>query len=275
MNEDQISGIEHVIAEVKRPIVLFLESSPYAFVPDGYMRESLEALLPKPVRKIAAVTLDDSASFIDYTNKHGLRDTCVIYSKSDYVKQSATLTAVINDHGTLDESTAWRDHTATFSPIKTVEWTRWNGKSGSAMDQLSFATWIEDNLQDIASVEGMPSGTDMLKMALEFEANHDKRFKQKINTTNGGVRLEYIDDETTDTRKQMAVFDRFAIGVRVFLNGPAYQVQARLRYKQNSDKVSFWFELIRPDRVFESALNDEIAKIKEETGFVILMGAHK
>lgn len=273
----QFTDIECLIAEVKKPIVLFQEGMPFSFIPTGYTRESMEDLLPCPTRKRAAVKLTDSLSFINYTNKHGqsIPDACVIYANIDNVAQVAVLTAIINDNGTGPEKANWRDHTATFTPKKTVEWLRWNTQSGKPMDQLAFATWIEDNLQDIAAVEGLPTGTDMLKMAMEFEANSEKRFKQKLNVTNGGCRLEYVDDEDKDTRTQMSFFDRFSLGMRVFLNGPAYQVQARLRYRQKETKLSFWFELIRPDRVFEAALNDELSKIQSETGFLLLNGAHQ
>ena len=52
----------------------------------------------------------------------------------------------------------------------------------------------------------------------------------------------------------------------------AYPIEARLKYRQQSDKLVFWFELIRPDRVFKQAVTDEIEKIHEATGFMLLYG---
>lgn len=37
-------------------------------------------------------------------------------------------------------------------------------------------------------------------------------------------------------------------------------------------KVSFWYELIRPDRVFKTAVSDALQKIAAETGYLILNG---
>jgi hypothetical protein len=36
--------------------------------------------------------------------------------------------------------------------------------------------------------------------------------------------------------------------------------------------VNFWFELIRPDRVFKSAVAEELDRIQEATGFLLING---
>jgi len=72
----------------------------------------------------------------------------------------------------------------------------------------------------------------------------------------------------------MKVFERFQIGIPVFWAGPGYLITARLKYRNNGGKVSFWFELIRPDRVHEAAAKELIAKVQEGIGAVpMLMGA--
>lgn len=245
--------------------------TPYLVAPDGYKVHDLEHLLPSPVRKRAKVAVSDSAGFIHYTEKHGGEHNCVIYADIDSEANNLKLVAVINDH---DEDTpGWRDHTCTLEPKLSVEWRRWIGKNRIAMSQADFATWIEDNLQDIASVEGMPTGADMLAMALGFEKTAEKRLKSRINLQSGGTRFEYVDDEDKDTRTSMQVFERFTIGIPVF-DGSAsgYPVEARLKYREKDGRVNFWFELIRPDRVFKSAVAEELDRIQEATGFLMING---
>jgi len=143
----------------------------------------------------------------------------------------------------------------------------------SAMSQADFAAWIEDNLADIAATEGMPTGGDMLAMSLGFERTSEKRLKSKVNLQSGSFRLEYIDDEDKDTRTSMEVFSRFSIGIPVFENSTsAYQIDARLKYRESSGKVSFWFELIRPDKAFRQAVEDELGAIAGATGLSIING---
>ena len=71
----------------------------------------------------------------------------------------------------------------------------------------------------------------------------------------------------------MKVFERFTLGIPVFEGSTsAYPIEARLKYREASGKLNFWYELIRPDRVFKTAVMDELNKIKEATGFPIIFG---
>jgi uncharacterized protein YfdQ (DUF2303 family) len=255
------------------------ESNPFVVIPDGFGLKDIEFTLPAPLRKTANVILADSSSFIHYTKKHGSLDECVIYAKIKHELNEFVLTAVINDHGS--DKPQWRDHRCILIPELSVEWKRWTGKNKSVMTQNEFAAFLEDNLPDIATIENMPSGSDILKMALEFEANNDKKFRSKTNLQSGGYSIEFVDEENHDTRATMKVFERFTIGIPVFDGSKnAYPVEARLKYRENEGKLScekegklsFWYEIIRQDRIFKAAIADELLAIKNETGFPILYG---
>lgn len=244
---------------------------PYLVAPNDYTVHSLEHLLPVPARKHATVSVTTTDSFINYGKKHGSLDECVIYADIDGEKSHCVLEAVINDNGADDAK--WRDHRCTFEPALSVEWKRWIGKNTSNMNQADFATWLEDNLGDIANVPNMPTGAQMLTMALAFEANAEKRLKSRINLQSGGVRFEYVEDEDKDTRTSMEVFQRFTLGLPVFEgSSDAYPVEARLKYRDSGGKVSFWYELIRPDKAFKTAVKSALDEIKDATGFMILHG---
>lgn len=245
---------------------------PYLVAPDDYQVHDLERLLPTPTRKRATVSVTDTTSLIAYIKKHGSLDECVIYADINSELYACTLRAILNDHG-ADEP-KWRDHRCTFSPALSVEWKRWTGKNKATMTQGDFATWLEDNLGDIANVANMPTGGEMLTMALAFEATAEKRLKSRINLQSGGVRFEYVEDEDKDTRTSMEVFQRFTLGLPVFEGSQdAYPVEARLKYRDNGGKVTFWYELIRPDRAFKAAIRSALDQIKDATGFMILQGA--
>lgn len=244
---------------------------PFVMTPAGYTVHDLERLLPTPTRPRAAVVVNDSGSFIKYLKKHGSPTECCIYADIDAEASRISMQAIINDNG--DDEPGWRDHTCAFEPRQSVEWRRWMGKNRSPMSQTDFATWLEENLADIAGVEGMPSGNDMLQLALGFERTAEKRLKSKLNLQSGGVRLEYVDDEDKDTRTSMEVFSRFMLGLPVFDGSTsAYPIEARLKYRERDGKVSFWYELIRPDRVFKTAVAEELDRIKAETGFILING---
>ncbi len=236
------------------------KDKPFVVVPDGYKVEDIESTLLNPIRKVASVTVADSASLIYYTKKHGSMDECVIYADINTDNSTCSLTAIINDHGA--DLPQWRDHQCRLTPKLSIEWSRWTGANRKVMSQLDFASFLEDNLSDIAAVPNMPTGTDMLQMALAFEANSNKKFRSKTNLQSGGFSIEFVDEEDHDTRATMKVFERFTLGIPVFDgSASAYPVEARMKYRESSGKLSFWYELIRADRVFKSAVADELQSL--------------
>lgn len=247
------------------------DAAPFIVLPDSFNTVSIEHFLAAPVRKRAKVSVSDSNGFAAYMIKHA-EVGAMIYADVDTIKEQFTLVGVLNDHS--NEIPGWRDHTCTLSRKRSVEWTRWASKNKAPMPQSEFAAWIEDNLADIAGVEGMFTGSDMLQMALGFERTSEKRLKSRINLQSGGFRLEYVDDEDKDTRTSMEVFSRFAIGIPVFDGAAsAYQIDARLKYRESGGKLSFWYELIRPDRVFRQAVEEEVSEISKATELIVINGS--
>lgn len=221
-----------------------------------------------PRRATGKIYLTDIDSYIDYINRHKTEGSTSIYCLADYEAGRIKFSAVINDHAGTDSpfhNAGWRDHIATYEPEKSVEWKRWYGNHKNVMNQTEFATFIEENLRDVASVDGMPTGQQILEMALSFEANQDSRFKSAIRLQNGGVQINLVQDDDAQTISKMQMFDKISIGIPVLWNGPAYRIDARLRYRARDSKLVFWYEMIRPDKVFEDASKVMIEYIKEKT----------
>jgi uncharacterized protein YfdQ (DUF2303 family) len=247
--------------------------SPFVVIPDGHSVVKLDHTLENPVRTTASVSVTDSNSFINYINKHKDSEATVIYADIDIDGKSAKakMVCVLND----DSATlpGWGDHTCTFEPKKSVEWDRWIGKDRFVMSQADFAVWLEDNLGDIAGVDGMPSGSEILEMALAFEANASHKLLSKVNLQNGSVQFMFGDEEDSKTRQTMSVFSKFAIGIPVFSGSTSGDlINARLKYREKAGVVSFWYELIRPDLVYRNAVAIDLALIEERTGVLVING---
>ena len=149
---------------------------------------------------------------------------------------------------------------------------QYHGKGAFLLCRTSNPGGNDLQAQRLASVEGQPTGSQMLEMALTFEANQDMRFKSAIRLQNGGVQMSFVQDDDAQTLQKMQVFDRFSIGCPVFWNGDAYRIDARLRYRVRDGKLTFWFELIRQDKVLEDATSTLIGQIKEKTGTPFFFG---
>jgi len=267
---NQTENIAATVArEARKPFALDDKS---IALPDGWKLSDTESTLPTPRRKIARVSLSDDTGFNDYLKRHGLPATCTIWCDADYTKGKVSYTSIINDHQDLADGQQWRDHIATFTPDLSVEWKRWITQDRKSMSQVDFSLFLEDNLGDIASVEGYPTGSDMLTMATGLELTQDSRIKSAIRLQSGGVRVEYVQDENAETAKSMGVFSKFAIGIPVFWGGAPYKIEARLKYRLKDGKLTFWYELNRPDKVIEDAAKTLTQSIQEATTFPIFHG---
>ncbi|TXH43749.1 MAG: DUF2303 family protein [Desulfurellales bacterium] len=243
-------------------------------VPPGWTLQKIdkENLLLNPYRKKGQINLTDCASFIDYINRHKIADLTSIYCTADYAQSKIEFTAVINDHGGDLNDQQWRDYRAVYAPDFSEEWSRWSEKNGGHQTQVEFATFIEDNLNDIATAPGFPSGKDLYEMALCFEANQDKTLKSKIRLQSGAIEFALAEKDDVQTIEKMRMFERIAIGIPVFWGGTAYQIEARLKYRITQGALKFWYELIRADKVIEDATKTMIERIKTETAVPIYFG---
>lgn len=277
--EQELSNIAETLAkEMKAPVEIISEAGgnlKRVALPPGWTlveKDDDPRLLVAPRRKIAKVKMHDAESFIDYTKRHGSLADSTVWCIADYKAGKVGFTAILNDHGEEDNQAAFRDHRATFSPEFSEEWNRWTGKNKQPFNQAAFAEYIEENLKDIASVEGSPTGAQMLEMALAFEANQDMKFKSAIRLQNGGVQMAFTQDDDAGTLAKMSAFDRFTVGFPVFWNGDAYRIDARLRYRVREGKLTFWFELIRQDLILEAATQTLIGLIRDKTGNPFFFG---
>lgn len=267
---------ETVAKEARKPFTVSkqdeLNNIALVAVPEGWKLEDMEKLMSSPRRKRGKVAVSDAESFIAYVKRHGSLSAATIWCDANYTSSKVAFVAILNDHGEKENEQAWRDHTTAFSPALSEEWQRWIGKNKQQFSQAEFAAFIEENLKDIASIEGNPTSAQMLEMALSFEANQDVRFKSAVRLQNGGVQMSFVQDDDSQTLQKMQMFDRFSLGIPVFWNGDAYRVDARLRYRVRDGKLTFWYELIRQDKVLEASTKTLIETIKTGTGLPFFFG---
>lgn len=275
--EKDLGNIAETVARESRKPMPMLAVTPalggevhHIALPQGYTLSSIdtEALLPAPRQAKGTATLIDADSFCEFVKRHATGGT-VAWCHFDPTSNALLFTAVLDDHA--KGAPGWRRLQASYKPALSVEFGRWNGKSGQAMPQLEFAEFIERNQDDIASAEGFPDSLAMLKMATEFEASADMRLKSHIRLQSGGGKFEFVDEHNAETIQRMELFNKFALGLPVFRNADAYRVEARLRFRTNAGKLMFTYELMRADKVVEHASRELIAKVKAGLGSVPML----
>ena len=239
-----------------------VEDHPVFVVPAGYTVQDASQFLDAPLRKKGTVVLNDVASFIAYVDEEKTEATR-LYGQYN----PPSFTAILNDHRGVP---AWKDYRATYACPLSVEWKTWNEKSGRQMTQADFAAFIEDNLPDIAS----PPAADMLEISRSLEAKKKVNFASGIRLANGQNELTYEEEISgTASKGKLQVPEEFTLGMPVLEGGLRYAVQARLRYRiGDGGKLSMWFELVRPHKILEDAVNAVWAEVQEKTSLRVFNG---
>lgn len=238
------------------------QSIPYVVIPQAYKVEDLEKLFPVPTRKRGNTTLRDAASFCAFVEVHKKIDSLVFCNPT-----TPSFIAVFNASG---EEPGWQDHTAVYSCPKSVEWQTWLGKNGSKLSQEDFAQFIEDNAPDCVA----PDSATMIEISRSLEAKKSVNFASSKRLSSGQHLLAYEETITgTAGKGQFEIPEVFEIGIAALEGGPKYRVQARLRYRiADGGKLTMWYDLDRPHKVMEDAVEEVAESIGTKTGMTVLFG---
>lgn len=244
---------------------------PYVVVPDGYRVEFLSDRDDYPARPRGTVKLRDAASFIVYFNRQK-QENSLIYASLDPAK----ILGVIDDHfaGYSDTDVGgpgganWRDYRVEFAVPASREWKVWTKSDRQPKSQLEFAELVEDNLPDIVA----PNGSEMLSIALNFEASKGGNFVSTTRLQDGSVEFVWKEDVNA-TGNKVKMPTEIGLSIPVFENGAKYSLSARLKYRVKDGALTIWYELVRPHKVLEDAFRAVWAEIEEKTETKILLGS--
>jgi uncharacterized protein YfdQ (DUF2303 family) len=247
-------------------------STPFVVVPNGYQVTDLSGLvgrlLEAPRRIKQAVTCFDVPSFITYVSRFLGAGTTLF---SD-IRQLRCL-AILDYHGPSVPGVPephWCEHRATLQLRHTPEWLTWFNASGMAKTQTDFATFIEDNLPDIAE----PAGATVLEIVRQLEVRKSVSFSGAVRLDNGQHQLSYQEDvQGSSAKGSLTIPETFTLGLEPFDGSAKYRITARLRYRMAEGKIALWIDLLRPQDVLDSAWEDVQKQIIAGTSLTPLAAA--
>lgn len=237
--------------------------APLIVVPEGYELRNLEDLLPAPSRKKGTTVLNDENSFVHVVNDQKNASTRLFSALNP-----PSFTAVFNADA---DGPGWGDHRAAYALPLSPEWKTWAGRDSRQSKQAEFAQFIEGNLPDIIE----PVGATVLEVVRTLEAKKKVSFASGIRLSNGEQQLIYEEEIQGSAQKgTLTVPEIFVLAIPVFENGEPWRVEARLRYRIGDDKsLTLWYELVRPHKIIEAAVNEVRARVAEKTALPLLNGS--
>lgn len=271
---------ELVIASLRQPTIWDVKDGrKFAALPQadgGYKLEQItlenaaDVLMPKVVKQ--NVQLQSSTSMVDYINRFKNEHTVLFADiKTD------TIVAVIDYHNaavktdvTAETEKAAPDvgfvpprlalHRATLKLPKAVEWETWNNSSrnGRLSSHLDFATFIEENAQDII----LPVGADLLELVRDLEVADNVQFGSSIRM--GDItKVEYWKENDVRIKGGVVFPKELILRMPVYFGEASVNITAFMRRKITEGHLALGYALSRAENVRQDEFHRIVDQIKE------------
>lgn len=288
---DPVSGAEGLVALVR----------------DGDGGERVETIssdffddyLEQPRFRRGTATLTSLDSFIRHVKRFSDEESVVFACDN---REKPSLTAV------LDYSPANREfeeggapiclppprfgrHRSTYAFPKSEEWESWNKSNNEFMSMADFALFLEDRIVDVAAPGEIPlseaaetfisriggrdriaTPSDLVTLSRGLRINQNAAISNRVDLSSGEGEIMFATEHTDVDGNKLKIPTSFQVAIPVFRNGPLFGLIARLRYLPGPP-LKFKYELWRVDRVFDAAFAEDAAKVGDETGLPVLLGA--
>jgi uncharacterized protein YfdQ (DUF2303 family) len=270
---DAVEKVQELTQAIQSPVVPPYDPKkpgPFVITPEGWKLQYPE--IPAfPSRIAQQVTMHNAGSFSAYVKEFAEESTAIFFDED-----KRTFTAILDYHlggnGHEDaEAPRWCDHVATFVARTSPEWDAWIGRNMKAFGQVEFAEFLEDNLIDVIE----PAGADLLEITRTLEAKKDVAYSSAIRLQNGSVRINYDEVIKGTANTQAGVIEipeQFTLQMEVIRGGSQYRFPARFKYRLKERALILWYEIVRPHKILEQALNETLAAIQDGTGLTIRKG---
>lgn len=268
-SDKAISDLVRLGASFGKPNEIPGGNTPFIVIPNDHKVVDLSSYVHNerslfPIRKKGMVTVLDVGSFCEYYSLFSDEN-----SRAFANEQSASILAILDYHCAGENSARWGSHRINLALRHSEEWSRWKGNDGTRTNQMDFAEFIEDNAPDIVT----PDPATMLEVARDLSAKTEADFGSAIRMQNGSVQFKCSEQiKGTFGAGNVEVPERFVIAIPVYVGSERVKITARLRYRINAGKLSFWYDLLRAEAVRRDAFLDVQKSIADTLGIRIING---
>ncbi|WP_298699220.1 DUF2303 family protein [uncultured Brevundimonas sp.] len=214
-------------------------------------------LAPAPLWVAQAVTIQTSASLIDYLDRFD-GDGTVLFADIAHDR----IVGALDYH---DPAEAGRvAHTATLTLPKSVEWETWTAIDGQLMGQLEFARFLEENAVDIEA----PDAADLLETCRDLQARRKVNFTKAVRTASDNETFEYTDETSAATTKGgVEIPTKFMLRIPVYFGGRTYAIGAFLRWRlEEGAGLLLGIKLHNREHVRQAVFKEVVDEVASATG---------
>lgn len=269
LNEKTLADLSALARNGMGPQYVTQGNVPYVLVPQGYTAKAMPELIfnehtATPERIKQDVSVLDPVSFVRYYNLFADENSRVFANEP-----VLNIVAILDYHGAKVGAPRWGEHQLTLALRESEEWKIWTAMNNKPFTQQAFAEFLEQNSSDVSTP--MPSA--MQEIASDLQATTEVEFGSGIRQQDGQVRFKYTETiKATVGAGSVDVPDRFTLSIPIFIGGDNVSMDALLRFRVNSGKLTFTYALIRPEQVKRTAFTNARNEIEKTLGIEIING---
>lgn len=233
----------------------------FILVPDGYTAEEVkfnfDEFSPTPVRNKGKIHVSTADSFKRFVERELVAGTTVCFADIE-----RSIFEVVFNYTGAGGTPGWGDRRLVFQLTRDTKWLRWIGSNNKKMPQLSFADFIDANIEDIIS----PAAADIIELTKQLKIHKKAEFSSVVDPNTGFTNLSFSETISGETVK--GNFDgigKVELGLVPFRGMAPYKVNANIRFSvdDDSNRLLIHYSMINADIVSEHAFKAVLDDIKQ------------
>jgi len=253
--QEDIDVLRSLIERIQNPITPGISGRPYIVIPDEHKLENIEPYLRYPTRKTGDATFSRADSFISYINEQKTQASRL------YVVSETKLKAVLDHHVPGGDQAGWGQHLALFILTQTPEWKTWTASNLKKMTQRDFATFIDDNSEDIAS----PHGGELLELIRTIKTSQQLELGGEIDERNDAKSASFVlvGNTKAGAKEEVELPAEFTLAISPYEGGEKLPVRARLRLEIAAPKFFLHYDLVKIQKIEREALEGIVKTVAD------------
>lgn len=261
-----------------------------AFLTEGGARiigpSDIDPYRVMPIARAGTATHTRLDSFIAHVNRFK-GENSVVFAVDNMA--GPKLTAIFDyHHAGHDSDPANLKHKSVYSFPLSDEWKAWSEADGKAMSMTDFAAFLEDHIVDVTADKpqsdaakdflaksggNLASPSKLIEIARGLQVNEASILREARNLSSGEAEVVFQSEHLDANGNKLVLPNAFMICIPIFARSQVFdQILARFRYRKQGGGIVFWFDLWRPDLVFEHAFSEACGQVKAETGLPLFVG---
>lgn len=244
-----------------------IEGHPFVIAHSSMKAESLEEMLKRPLRAMAEAAFSYPAAFAGYVKEFANEDTRMFATRTRGSKEDCVVAEV--DYHQAKGKPSWRDHKATLTMRKSVDWLKWIAADGQQASHPALIDFLTDYRNELIKFTAVNEKGEFEERGVAANIVLDMLRKLKVSKTadaDSEVGSGSFSQAVKSTERVLADGKPWPEILTVAL--PVYDGMARweLNFRISYVEGRFKITLIRPELVEQAAFDQACGSIIDATG---------